>query len=59
MMQAIELLARSPDTLPREQELLRAAPDVDAVTVMLGNVKLSMPGLHSMQKQARRGKKGK
>ena len=58
-MQAVELLARSSDTLPREQELMRAVPEMDAINAMLGNVKLSMPGLHSLQNQARRSRKGK
>lgn len=58
-MQAIELLARSSEALPREQELMRSVPEADAIAAMLGNVKLSMPGLGSKQTQARRARKGR
>lgn len=40
----------------REKALLKAVPDTEMVAVMIGGVKLSMPGL---QKAAQRSKKAK
>ncbi|KAK9797102.1 hypothetical protein WJX73_010610 [Symbiochloris irregularis] len=57
--QALELLCRSQDVQPAEKELMRTAPDTEAIDAMLGNVKLSMPGLQSLQIQARKAKKGR
>ena len=57
--QAVELLLKTPDVQPRERELMRAAPETEAVNAMLGNVKLSMPGMQSLQNQARKSKKGR
>jgi hypothetical protein len=34
--QVIELLARGPEVLPREKDLIRASPEMDAINVMVG-----------------------
>ncbi|KAK9837244.1 hypothetical protein WJX81_001363 [Elliptochloris bilobata] len=58
--QAMELLKRSPDLTLREKELLAAVPEAEVVAAMVGNVKLSMPGLTKLKTAERRGKaKGK
>jgi len=55
--QSIELFVRSKDCSTSEKNLLRALNDPEMVAVLLGDVKISMPGLQQLQKQI--GKKGK
>ena len=58
--QAMELLKRSPELTPREKELLGAVLETEVIAAMVGNVKLSMPGLTKLKTAERKGKaKGK
>ena len=43
--------------LPREAELIRATPEAEAISAMLGSVKMAMPGLQKVQTKARQAKK--
>eukprot|EP00898_Chlorokybus_atmophyticus_P002379 jgi/Chlat1/3141/Chrsp21S03365 len=56
--QALEVFIRSPDVLPREKELMRVVQEPELVQVMVGNVKVSTPGLTKVQ-NAKKGKGGK
>lgn len=59
-MQAVELLAKQQGAVAREAELIRATPEADAISCMLGGVKMAMPGLQKTQTKARQArKKGK
>ena len=59
-MQAVELLGRVQGAQPREAELIRGTPEADAISAMLGGVKMAMPGLQKVQTSARQArKKGK
>ncbi len=52
----MELLKRSPELTPREKELLGVVPEAEVITAMIGNVKLSMPGLGKLKTAERRSK---
>ena len=60
-MQAVELLTRGADMVPRERELIRSIPEQETITAIIGSVKISMPGLQKFKDQAksqkRKGKK--
>jgi NFACT protein C-terminal domain len=53
--QAVELFAYSKECSATERTLMKALTDPEMVAIMMGDVKLSMPGLF----QAKRQKKGK
>lgn len=53
----MELLLRGSEIPLREKELMKAVPETEVVTAMLGSVKISMPGLQKLQNQARSQKK--
>jgi hypothetical protein len=56
----MELLKCSADLAPRERELLAAVPEAEVIAAMVGNVKLSMPGLSKLKTDQRKAKgKGK
>lgn len=55
--QAIEVFSRFKDCLVREKELITGLTDTEVVATMIGDVKLSMPGLYSNQGQQQQGKK--
>lgn len=55
--QAMELLSKGPDVTVRERELLRAVPEPEVISAMIGNVKMAMPGLARIKTEARRSKK--
>jgi hypothetical protein len=55
--QAIELFTHSSWCLPAEKALLRGLSDPEMVAIMMGDVKLSVPGLFAMQKK-KSGKRG-
>eukprot|EP01033_Poteriospumella_lacustris_P005304 gene5304-3786_t len=56
---AIELFSRGKDVTAREKQAMKALGDNELVAVMIGDVKLSMPGLQQQQKQMKKkGKKG-
>lgn len=42
----------------REKALLKAVQDTELVQVILGGVKLSMPGLQKAAQRSKKGKKG-
>ena len=53
--QAVDVFTRMKECGAAERSLLRALTDPEMVAIMIGDVKLSMPGLF----QAQRQKKGK
>eukprot|EP00879_Flechtneria_rotunda_P033200 GHRR01036747.1.p1 GENE.GHRR01036747.1~~GHRR01036747.1.p1 ORF type:complete len:284 (+),score=152.69 GHRR01036747.1:384-1235(+) len=55
--QAIELLVRGQDVLPRERDLLRAVPDMDMINAMVGTVKISASGLQQLKAASKKAKK--
>ncbi len=44
---------------PREKELIKSIPEMEAINMMVGNVRLSVPGLQKLKTEQRRQKKGK
>lgn len=48
---------RGSDMSSRERELIRAIPEQDTISAMLGGVKISVPGLQRAQTAAKRNKK--
>ena len=57
--QAMEVFARHRDVTTAEKTLMRALTDAELVSSMIGEVRLSTPGLHQLQKVQRGQKKGK
>ena len=55
--QAVELLVRGADVSLREKELMKAVPEQETISAMLGGVKISVPGLQRAQQAARKSKK--
>jgi hypothetical protein len=55
--QAIEVFSRFKDCSTREKELITGLTDTEVIATMIGDVKLSMPGLYSNQGQQQQGKK--
>jgi hypothetical protein len=55
--QCMEALTRLPECLPREFELMRSAPEADAINAMVGTVKISMPGLQQLKANQKKAKK--
>ena len=53
--QAVDVFTRMKECTPTEKALMRALTDPEMVAIMIGDVKLSMPGLYQVQ----RHKKGK
>ena len=56
------MMVRSNKPPPREIELLKSIPEAELVASMVGNVKLSMPGLSKVmqgKKQSKKSKKSK
>jgi hypothetical protein len=46
-----------PEATRQEKELMKAVQDPDLVAVMLGNVKVTAPGLTKMKQTQKKGKK--
>eukprot|EP00884_Botryococcus_braunii_P003068 jgi/Botrbrau1/12762/Bobra.0238s0001.1 len=57
--QALEILIRSSEATQREKEVMKAIPEMEAVSIMQGNVRLSIPGLAKIKTEQRRQKKGR
>ncbi|GMH40784.1 hypothetical protein BSKO_08688 [Bryopsis sp. KO-2023] len=57
--QAIELLSRVGGALPNEVQLLKGVPDPDLMHVLLGSVKISMPGMQKIKDDNKKKKKTK
>lgn len=55
--QALELLVRGGEVLPRERDLMRAVPDAELVACMVGTVKISASGLQQMKAASKKAKK--
>ena len=55
--QAVDVFTRMKECTPTEKALMRALTDPEMVAIMIGDVKLSMPGLYQAQRQ-KKGKKG-
>ena len=53
--QAIDVFTRGKECSAMEKALMRSLNDPEMVAIMIGDIKLSMPGLY----QAQRAKKGK
>ncbi len=58
-LQAVELLSRQADTPVRENDFIKAVPDMDMINAFVGTVKLSMPGLVKIKQDVRKNKKKK
>ena len=56
--QAVDLFARMKECLPNEKPLLKALSDPEMVAIMIGDVKLSMPGLFAAKRQMKGKDKG-
>jgi hypothetical protein len=54
--QAVEVFTRGKECNVIEKALMRSLNDPEMVAIMIGDVKLSMPGLYSVQR-AKKGKK--
>ncbi|GIL66527.1 hypothetical protein Vafri_19992, partial [Volvox africanus] len=58
--QAIELLIRGLDVGPRERDVLKAVPEMEAINALVGpGVKLSMPGLQKLRADDKKTKKAR
>jgi hypothetical protein len=55
--QAVELLVRGGEVLPRERDLMRAVPDAEVVACMVGTVKISASGLQQLKLASKKAKK--
>jgi len=55
--QALELLVRGGEVLPRERDLMRAVPDAELVACMVGTVKISASGLQALKVASKKAKK--
>ncbi|EFJ34356.1 hypothetical protein SELMODRAFT_81700, partial [Selaginella moellendorffii] len=54
---AMDAFIRSSDVLPREKELMKAVAESDLVACMIGNVKVSAPGLAKLKQSQKSSKK--
>ncbi|GLI62598.1 hypothetical protein VaNZ11_005137 [Volvox africanus] len=58
--QAIELLIRGLDVAPRERDVMKAVPEMEAINALVGpGVKLSMPGLQKLKADDKKTKKAR
>lgn len=58
--QAIELLTRGSDVPPRERDVLRTVPEMEAINALVGpGVKLSMPGLQKLKADDKKTRKAR
>lgn len=55
MKQAVEVFLKSKDASAVEKSLMKGLSDPEMVAIMIGDVKMSIPGLFQLQRQ----KKGK
>eukprot|EP00955_Chlamydomonas_euryale_P071896 361232-Chlamydomonas_euryale.AAC.3 len=55
----LELMVKGGDVAPRERELMRASPEMDAINAMVGAVKVSMPGMQKLKAAAKSGRKAR
>jgi hypothetical protein len=56
---AVEVFTSNKACTPRERQLIKAMTDPEMVAVMIGDVKLSVPGLQASQKNKKQAAKGK
>lgn len=54
---ALEVFVRLPEASARERELMKAATEPELVAAMLGNVKVTAPGLTKIKQSQKKGKK--
>jgi len=54
--QALDIFIRSKDATPREIELMKAVTDNELVQCMIGDCKVSSPGMQSAVSQAKKAK---
>lgn len=55
--QATELLSRGADVTQRERDLMKASPEQEGISSMVGTVKLQVAGLQKMRQGQKRAKK--
>ena len=55
--QMLDVFLHSRDCLPHEKALLKGLTDPEMVAIMLGDVKVSVPGLQSALQQKKKEKK--
>lgn len=56
--QAVEVLTRAPECSTRERDLIKAVPDTDHTSAMIGNVKVAVAGLQKLKMAQRKAAKG-
>lgn len=54
--QALDIFIRSKDATPREVDLMKAINDNELVACMMGDVKVSKPGMQATLSQAKKSK---
>eukprot|EP00897_Mesotaenium_endlicherianum_P003139 jgi/Mesen1/2853/ME000174S02111 len=54
---AVDLFMRMPETTAREKELMKAVTDPEIIGAMIGNVKLTAPGLAKVMQSQKKGRK--
>ena len=57
--QAIEVFTRAKDCTPAEKTLLKGLSDPEMVAILIGDVKLSTPGLNVVKRQMKTSKSQK
>lgn len=54
---ALDVFSHLPEVTPREKELIKAMTDPELAAAMIGNVKVTAPGLTKMKQSQKKGKK--
>ena len=55
--QALELFASMKDAPPLEKQLIKGITDPEAAAIMIGDIRMSVPGLQQLTKKLQRGQK--
>jgi hypothetical protein len=56
--QALELFTRAKECTAAEKSLMNGLTDPEMVAIMIGDARLSMPGLHSLQMDNKKRSRG-
>lgn len=54
---AMNLFSHMPEVTSREKELMKACTDAELVAAILGNAKITAPGLTQLKQKQKKGKK--
>lgn len=55
-VQAVEVLSRASECSSRERDLIKAVPDTELTSAMIGNVKVAVAGLQKLKTAQRKAK---